>query len=66
MSGLKVPSCNKCHNMGSIPQRVHENPMAEKLSKNVRTGYMGKRIMEIEKHLEKDMEEAICKPITAP
>ena len=31
--GLKVPSCNKCHNMGSIPQRVHENPMAEKLSK---------------------------------
>jgi len=31
--GIKVPSCNKCHNMGSILERVHENPMAEKLSK---------------------------------
>lgn len=31
--GIKVPSCNKCHNMGSISERVHENPMAEKLSK---------------------------------
>lgn len=31
--GLKVPSCNKCHNMGRINERIHENPMAEKLSK---------------------------------
>ncbi|MBN2878670.1 MAG: hypothetical protein JXN65_03475 [Clostridia bacterium] len=31
--GLKVPSCNKCHNMGQINERIHENPMAEKLSK---------------------------------
>lgn len=31
--GLKVPSCNRCHNMGAIPSRIHENPMAEKLSK---------------------------------
>lgn len=31
--GLIVPSCNKHHNTGSIPERVHNNPMAEKLSK---------------------------------
>lgn len=31
--GLKVPSCNKCHNMGEVKCRVHDNPMAEKLSK---------------------------------
>lgn len=29
--GLKVPCCNNCHNMGK--ERIHENPMAEKLSK---------------------------------
>ena len=27
--GLKVPSCHNCHNMG----RIHDNPMAEFLSK---------------------------------
>ena len=31
--GLKVPSCNKCHNMGEVVRRIHDNPMAEKLSK---------------------------------
>ncbi len=32
--GLKVPSCNKCHNISEKPaDRIHENPMAEKLSK---------------------------------
>lgn len=31
--GLKVPTCHRCHNLGSINERVHENPMAEKLSK---------------------------------
>lgn len=31
--GLKVPSCNGCHNIGMIKERVHDNPMAEKLSK---------------------------------
>lgn len=31
--GLFVPACNKCHNMGSLLSRVHENSMAEKLSK---------------------------------
>ena len=31
--GLKVPACNKCHNMGRILDRIHDNPMAEKLSK---------------------------------
>lgn len=31
--GLKVPSCNNCHNMGDKLRRVHDNPMAEKMSK---------------------------------
>ena len=31
--GLVVPSCNDCHNLGKLLSRVHENPMAEKLSK---------------------------------
>ena len=31
--GLKVPSCNGCHNMGELSARIHGNPMAEKLSK---------------------------------
>lgn len=31
--GLVVPSCNDCHNTGQIVRRVHDNPMAEKLSK---------------------------------
>jgi nitrate/TMAO reductase-like tetraheme cytochrome c subunit len=31
--GLKVPTCNNCHNMGKLTERIHDNPMAEKLSK---------------------------------
>lgn len=31
--GLKVPISNYCHNMGPIEERIHNNPMAEKLSK---------------------------------
>lgn len=31
--GLKVPACNNCHNIGQITGRIHDNPMAEKLSK---------------------------------
>lgn len=31
--GLKVPSCHRCHNIGAINERIHENSMAEKLSK---------------------------------
>ena len=31
--GIKVKICNRCHNMGKIQERIHENPMAEKLSK---------------------------------
>ena len=30
---VKVPSCNRCHNMGPLLERIHDNPMAEKLSK---------------------------------
>lgn len=31
--GLKLPSCNDCHNIGPKLNRIHENSMAEKLSK---------------------------------
>ena len=31
--GLKVPCCNRHHNLGSIDERIHGNPAAEKLSK---------------------------------
>ena len=31
--GLKVPICNGCHTMNEKCRRVHDNPMAEKLSK---------------------------------
>lgn len=33
--GLKVPCCNKCHNMGMTIERIHGNPMAEKMSKRL-------------------------------
>lgn len=31
--GITVPICNECHNMGKVTARIHDNPMAEKLSK---------------------------------
>lgn len=31
--GLKVPCCNRCHNMGNITERIHDNIMAERMSK---------------------------------
>ena len=31
--GLKIPICANCHTAGLIPARIHDNPMAEKLSK---------------------------------
>lgn len=31
--GIKVPACNKCHNMGKTLECVHGNPMAERLSR---------------------------------
>lgn len=31
--GLKVTACDYCHTIGKITERVHDNPMAEKLSK---------------------------------
>ncbi len=31
--GLKVPICNNCHNTGPVLSRIHDNPMAEILSK---------------------------------
>lgn len=31
--GLKVPACATCHTCGKFIDRIHDNPMAEKLSK---------------------------------
>ena len=31
--GLKVPICDDCHTTGIKIERIHDNPMAEKLSK---------------------------------
>ena len=31
--GLKGQICNKWHNMGRVTERIHGNPMAERLSK---------------------------------
>jgi hypothetical protein len=31
--GLTIPACNCCHNMGNVKDRIHDNPMAEKMSK---------------------------------
>ena len=31
--GLKVHVCNNCHTTGERLRRIHDNPMAEKLSK---------------------------------
>lgn len=32
---IKIPICNKCHNLGKLEERIHENPPAEKLSKKL-------------------------------
>lgn len=31
--GLFVPICAECHTMGNLLERIHDNPMAEALSK---------------------------------
>lgn len=31
--GLKLPCCTKCHTAGKISEKIHGNPMAEKMSK---------------------------------
>ncbi len=41
--GLKVPACNQCHTLGTVTGRIHDNPMAEKLSK-----MLGQAIFETE------------------
>lgn len=33
LDGLKVHICDRCHVAGKITERIHDNPMAEKLSK---------------------------------
>lgn len=31
--GIKVPICEQCHTSNKVNERIHDNPMAEKLSK---------------------------------
>lgn len=31
--GLKLPACDNCHTLNAVKERIHDNPMAEKLSK---------------------------------
>lgn len=31
--GIKVPCCSYCHTMNDVKNRIHDNPIAEKLSK---------------------------------
>lgn len=31
--GLTIPICDNCHNMGDKTKRIHDNSMAEKMSK---------------------------------
>lgn len=31
--GIKLPICARCHTMGNVAERIHDNVMAEKLSK---------------------------------
>ena len=31
--GIKVPICEQCHTSGKVSERIHDNSMAEKLSK---------------------------------
>ncbi len=42
--GLKVPSCNRCHNSGDPLGRVYGNPMAEKLSKMLGQAFYEQKI----------------------
>ena len=31
--GLTIPCCDDCHTMAAVRDKIHDNPMAEKLSK---------------------------------
>lgn len=31
--GIKLPCCSYCHTQNDVKNRIHDNPMAEKLSK---------------------------------
>jgi len=69
--GLKIPVCNNCHNMGQKLCRIHENPMAEKLSKMlgqatwekewILTNVAERNQRKPEKHSERDTEDHICR-----
>lgn len=43
---LTIAMCNKCHNLGNISERIHGNPMAEKLSKKLGQLMWEKRYIE--------------------
>lgn len=53
--GLKVPSCDKCHNMGRKDEKIHGNVMAEKMSKMI-----GQALWEREYFIKKLMPYLCC------
>lgn len=68
--GLKIPVCNNCHNMGQKLCRIHENPMAERLSKcsdrqfGKKNGFLPIASRNQEKpgkHSGRDTEDHICR-----
>ena len=42
--GLKVPVCDKCHTIGTLSGRIHDNSAAEKLSKMLGQAIYEKRV----------------------
>ena len=67
--GIKIPVCDDEHNMSGGIRQIHNNSAAEKLSKiagqlagrkNIIINYMDMRMIQLEKHLGKDMEGVIC------
>lgn len=58
--GIKLPACGKCHTSGNIAERIHDNPMAEKLSKICGQLAWEKRKVS-EGHTEEDARELFRK-----
>lgn len=55
--GLKIPICAECHTAGMLTTRIHDNPMAERLSK-----MLGQAIFEREMAL-KGADRNECKEL---
>lgn len=51
---LKLPLCNKHHNTGKVAERIHDNPMAEDLSKKLGQLAWEKEFYKLLFNLDKD------------